>query len=290
MYLHKIKIENIRSIKKFELAFDPKESAGWHVVIGDNGAGKSSLVRAIALGLVGPTEAIALRQPWAEWLRNEESEGKIELQIGYDSKRDKLTGSGGKTTQFIQANLYFQKKSSHRSSVVLEPEKKPNPDPNRYLWGIGTGWFSASYGPFRRFTGSDREYERLFHSNPRLAPHLSVFGENVALTECLSWLKDLHIKQLEHKTDGKILDELKKFINEGALLPHGTVLEEVTSDAIIFRDGNNCAVPALQLSDGYRSILSMTFELIRQMVHTYGARIQKHSQGADRLAWCGSSR
>jgi len=181
MYLHKIKIENIRSIKKFELAFDPKESAGWHVVIGDNGAGKSSLVRAIALGLVGPTEAIALRQPWAEWLRNEESEGKIELQIGYDSKRDKLTGSGGKTTQFIQANLYFQKKSSHRSSVVLEPEKKPNPDPNRYLWGIGTGWFSASYGPFRRFTGSDREYERLFHSNPRLAPHLSVFWRKCRL-------------------------------------------------------------------------------------------------------------
>lgn len=35
-------------------------------------------------------------------------------------------------------------------------------------------------------------------------------------------------------------------------------------------DGSGCSVSVLELSDGYRSILSMTFELIRQMVAIYG--------------------
>ncbi len=61
MYLQKIKIQNIRSIKAFELAFEAKEYAGWHVVIGDNGSGKSTLVGIIALVLVGAKEAPALR-------------------------------------------------------------------------------------------------------------------------------------------------------------------------------------------------------------------------------------
>ena len=38
-----------------------------------------------------------------------------------------------------------------------------------------------------------------------------------------------------------------------------------------FVDGNDCEVPVENLSDGYRSILSMTFELIRQLAATYGA-------------------
>lgn len=81
MYLHKINLQNIRSIKDFELIFEPKEYAGWHVIIGDNDAGKSTFVRAIALALVGPNEAMALRQNWAEWLKKECSRGKINLQI-----------------------------------------------------------------------------------------------------------------------------------------------------------------------------------------------------------------
>jgi energy-coupling factor transporter ATP-binding protein EcfA2 len=271
MYLHQIKINNIRSIKAFELSFHSKEYAGWHVIIGDNGAGKSTLVRAIALALVGPLEAMALRQTWAEWLRQEESEGHIELQVDHDSALDQKTGRGASTRKYIPVSICFQKQSHHNSNVVLSHNNRADIDPNCYLWGNGTGWFSASYGPFRRFTGGDREFERIFQSNPRLAPHLSVFGENIALTECLDWLRDLHIKQLEGQTDGKILADLKNFLNEGGLLPYNTVLEKISADAIVFRDGNGCVVPAPQLSDGYRSILSITFELIRQMVRTYGA-------------------
>ena len=61
-------------------------------------------------------------------------------------------------------------------------------------------------------------------------------------------------------------------MNDAGFLPHGTVLDEVTSREVIFRDGNGCKVSISELSDGYRSILSMTFELIRQLAQTYGHR------------------
>ena len=145
-----------------------------------------------------------------------------------------------------------------------------DPDPRRYIWGENEGWFSASYGPFRRFTGGSQTYEKLYYSNPRLAPHLTAFGEDVALTEAVEWLKLLHLRHLERKSEGELLGYLKDFINLGALLPHGTKLVDVSSDGVIFRDGLGADVRIEQLSDGYRSILSMTFELIRQMVQTYG--------------------
>ena len=55
MYLNKIHIQNIRSISNFEMTFD--NPAGWHVIIGDNGAGKSTIVRSISLGIIGPNDA-----------------------------------------------------------------------------------------------------------------------------------------------------------------------------------------------------------------------------------------
>jgi len=273
MYIHSATIENIRSIKKFNMKFDPHEYCGWHVIIGDNGAGKSTLVRAIALALIGPNEAAALRQNWADWLRQEETNGRIMLNIDHNPQYDKRTGKGKSITKYyIPARLLFIQSKLKRPPYVRMSVTRTKINAKFYIWGEGKGWFSASYGPFRRFTGGKKDYEKLFYSNPRLAPHLSVFGEDVALTECLDWIQTLHIKQLENHTEGQILDHVKTFINEGGLLPHNTLLDKVTADAVIFRDGNNCRVAIEQLSDGYRSVLSLTIELIRQLVRTYGPK------------------
>jgi DNA repair exonuclease SbcCD ATPase subunit len=47
MYINHLKVKNIRSITEFDMRFD--NPAGWHVLIGDNGAGKTTVIRAIAL-------------------------------------------------------------------------------------------------------------------------------------------------------------------------------------------------------------------------------------------------
>lgn len=269
MYLHKAEIENIRSIRNFRMTFKSDEYAGWHVIIGDNGSGKSTLVRSIALLLTGPEEAMALRQNWADWIRNGMSHGKIIAHIDNDRQFDEMSEKNA-SVRDIPAVLYLRRNERGGASLTHTRQKKPATDMRKYLWGDGPGWFSAAYGPFRRFTGGSGDYETLFRSHPKLAPHLSVFGEDVALTECLDWLQRLYFRQLEGRERGKQLDHLKKFINEGDLLPHNTKLEKVTSDGVVFRDGNGCEVLVEQLGDGYRSVLSITFEMIRQMIQSYG--------------------
>jgi hypothetical protein len=259
MYLQEVTLTNIRSIQslKWELS---DALPGWHVIIGDNGAGKSSVLRAIALLLVGPREAIALRQDWNEWLRWGESFGSIKANLAW-----------AKDT-YLDADLKLERSTSNPEQAQLSRGGTSYFDPDRYIWGDGYGWFCASYGPFRRFTGGDKDQEKLFYSNPKLARHLSVFGESVALTECLEWLKLLQFKKLEGDEEGALLEPLKQFVNQPDFLPHEARIESISSKGIRFVDGNGCEVPVENLSDGYRSILSMTFELIRQLAKTYGPR------------------
>ena len=57
-----------------------------------------------------------------------------------------------------------------RGDNAVSLEKRQNrqstPPPERHLWGSGNGWFSAAYGPFRRFAGGDKEAERTFFQTP----------------------------------------------------------------------------------------------------------------------------
>ncbi len=63
MYVRRFGITDFRGITKLEWRLEPKQPApGWHVFIGDNGSGKSSVLRALAVAFVGPAEAPRLQQ------------------------------------------------------------------------------------------------------------------------------------------------------------------------------------------------------------------------------------
>jgi hypothetical protein len=273
MYLNKINIKNIRSISNFEMTFPKPE--GWHVIIGDNGAGKSTIVRSISLGIIGPKDLRALRLNLNDWVRQGENDlGHITLNIKKHDQDSRVGRSAPRKKPF-DASLTLS--PIEDKGYTIEGNKGAA---NDNIWSNANGWFSCAFGPFRRFTGGEKEWMKVYYSDPRAAAHLSVFGEDVALTEAIDWLKTLHIKSLEKaseshnpdNSDNSILVSLKSFLNEGGLLPHGTKLDSISSEGVFFIDGNGIKVDVAQLSDGYRSILSLTFELIRQMVRTYGDR------------------
>lgn len=304
MYLRKVHIENIRSITELDWEIPAGQEAGWHVVIGDNGSGKSTFLRAVALILVGTDEAKALRQNWATWLGAEDSLGDIQVELLFDSNIDRpvlslacdsqiiaSVAAGvifrmGKTIEAISEKLSMQlgdladKTLSGKGTTTFgltfsRDEREISFDSSKeHLVLINykaetKGTFSAAYGPFRRFNGGDQTSESLFSTNPRLAAHLSIFSESVALTESLKWLKELKFKQLEQKPEGELLDRVIAFVNQEGFLPHHAQLTEISSDGVIFTDGEDSQVPVEELSDGYRSVLSMTFELIRQMARVF---------------------
>jgi energy-coupling factor transporter ATP-binding protein EcfA2 len=276
MYLRSVEIRNVRSIRKLQWECAEKEAAGWHVILGDNGAGKSTFLRALALALVGPGEALATRQDWTTWPTRGASDSHVRIQIAPHTAHDKYSGSGAvPASKLREADIVFD------TANLGRPKAGPvkGLDPQRHIWGTGKGWFSAAYGPFRRFSGGNPETIRIFHTNPELGAHISIFGEDIALTESLVWLRDLRFKFLEKKPEGKMLPKLMKFINHPGLLPNRVRLESISSDGVDFIDSHGVQVGVEFLSDGFRSVLSMTFELIRQLSRIYSPAQIFNSQG-----------
>jgi hypothetical protein len=269
MYLRSIELSGLRSIDELRWSLEAgRDAAGWHVIIGDNGAGKSTILRSVALALVGDGEAAALRQNWDEWLRRGAQRGHITLSLERDAEFDAFS-KAGRAPKSKALRLGLSLERSEMGVTLGRP--KVSPDPTRHVWGPGAGWFSASYGPFRRFSGGDKDQEKLFFSNPRLARHLSVFGESIALSEAVEWLKTLRFRALEKNVEAaRFLESLRVFVNQPDFLPHGATLESVSSEGVHFKDGNGYTLPVNALSDGYRSVLSMTFELVRQLAATFG--------------------
>lgn len=276
MYIRSVEIQNIRSIGELEWSLpESKQSPGWHVIVGDNGSGKSSFLRSIALAMLG-LDSLALRLSFDDWLRKGEQGGQVVVSIRLNSKIDKFSGQGQslRSDMLDFGLILVARPDSPPRKVFLLPHPISS-DPDRHIWGNGAGWFCAAYGPFRRLTGGDAEFERLSRKLPRLARFLSIFDERVALTDCLEWLQDLRFQQLERKLkrprdEQDFLDRVTQFINQPDFLPFQARLIEISSKEVLFQDGNGKDVRIEDLSDGYRSILSLTFELIRQLAQVYG--------------------
>ncbi|MCX4242180.1 AAA family ATPase [Paraliomyxa miuraensis] len=287
MHLRSVSIRNIRSIA--ELTWDVEQHvtgddlSGWHVILGDNGSGKSSVLRAIALALNGPDQAPALLQDWGTWLRKGCTEGSIGLHLKRHASIDwYLSEQSVPTPEDVDAEIRLirlPKREVHGEMVTNEVVELSSDDgPREHVWSGLKGWFSSSYGPFRRFGGGDEYLERLFDTHPRLARHLTVFSESVALSRATDWLYDLKFKALEAEKGGhadggaagRLLQRLFELMNESGLLPHQTRITDVTSDDVLFVDGDGNDIPVDDLGDGYRSILSLSFELLRNLVAAFG--------------------
>lgn len=278
MFITKVEIKYIRSISNFEMKFD--SAAGWHVLIGDNGSGKSSIIRAIALALVGQNDAQALSsfEDFSNWLPPGEKKGNISIDVSRDNEYDKPKYTM-KKDPIANSNISLERVSGNGKVKIIG---KVTPD--NALWGkhANSGWFAAAYGPFRRLRGGVEVFAHLISSRPRLASCLTAFRDDVALTQLISWLKDLALDAPKKTTAKSTLESIIAFVNIAKLLPDNAVLlDDIDSDGIKLKDPNGVSVSLYEMSDGYRSVLSMTLDIIRFLIETYGPErvFEKREQG-----------
>lgn len=278
MYIKRIELSNIRSIKNLDITF--AEPRGWHVLLGDNGAGKSSIIRAISAALIGPSEVLRLDPSFGTWVTNGTKKGNINLHIERDKKYDKRSGQGGakggvKDISDIKCQTIIEQEEGNGRSWKFKDAatKKDGAHPEYYNWGSGDGWFSAAFGPYRRFTGGDQSMEAFYLRNPKIGAHLTAFKENVALTESVIWLKDLQFRSLaKPKADETtILNGIVHFTNQEDLLPKGFRLKEITPDGPLFSLPDDTVVHLYELSEGIKSVTSLAFELMRLLLRVYSA-------------------
>lgn len=271
MYVTQITIENVRAIERLRWEIAEERAAGWHVILGENGAGKSSFLRAVAMALVGPEDLGGLRQSGKDWLRQGATEGSVGVVFTRHRGFDRF-GSQGAPPAKMGAMLSL-KADPTTSEVSLGHDLKKKVSglgPSRNVWSSkARGWFAAGFGPFRRFTGGEGDSENLAKKLPRLARYMSLFDERFALLDSLQWLGDLRFASLRDPHDGRF-DRVTRFLNDGEFLPRGVRLVDAGPNRdVTFRDANEFVVRVEELADGFRSFLSLILELVRQVMTAF---------------------
>jgi len=274
VFIRRVVINNIKGFERVDLDFAPdgKNYAGWCVVTGDNGSGKTALLKAIALAILGPEQRRGLIPDLSGWVTQGHENGTISVEVLPDHDYDK-TARGGFPSQStfwaevevrqddagaweaVSADIFRQKKKS----AVNGPWAEATP-----------GWCCLAYGPFRRLYGSSPDAQRLMFLPGRIPHFATLFKEDATLGEGEEWVRELQYKHLEGKVkEGRILDSLLEFVR-GEFLRHGVSISKVDSDGIWLSDTANREIPLTDMSEGYRSALAMLIDIFRHMVSIYG--------------------
>ncbi|MCP4129550.1 MAG: AAA family ATPase [bacterium] len=293
MYIKSAHIKGIKCFENIDLEFKNAKQTGdpqsnWNVILGDNGDGKTTLLRAIAAGLMDAATAERLLD-MKNLIREKESTASILVkwlwqqgdQLPDNSKngdRKKLTvhylvaGEGSALGRDEQAEYFSSARIIDPTSVNKKyfsgdsgSFDKISTDLDflkRNVWKMeNIGWISCGYGPFRRAVGPSTDTIKI--EDQLQERFLTLFHEGAALTECESWLKDLERRALKGGKDSgqkKIFNEAMLIIKE--LLPN--VDEIIIEDTVLFK-WRGSSVSLRQLSDGYRSM----FVFIVDMLHWF---------------------
>jgi predicted ATPase len=273
VYIRRVVLENVRGFDRLDFRFDRPNSEyrGWTVITGDNASGKTTLLKAIAIAIVGPDSARSLQPSFQGWIRSGRAEAVVAVEI-VATAEDRFS-QGRRYERPFMSELSL--KSPEGPEVLLESG-------GRRYWtgGLGpkhgpwaenpVGWFCTGYGPFRRLYGESPTAQRVMSTPGRVARFVTMFREDATLGECELWLTDLSHKGLEgRQKEANILEQVLRLLND-EFLRNGVRVDKVDSDGLWLRDSSEVVLRLADMSEGYRAALAMLVDILRHMVNVYG--------------------
>jgi energy-coupling factor transporter ATP-binding protein EcfA2 len=253
----------------------------WIVLFGDNGLGKSTLLKAFGLALVGQPGLNALLPNAEGWVRGEQRLATIKV-VAQKGPQDTSVGFP-RVRPFELAWSLIGRRSTKIDSTVQPAHsiviseghaRRQQDDVKLFKSQIATddrqrGWLLAGYGPHRRLTGAASDIAETISPDSRAARLVTLFHEKAALTSAERWLRDLHHSASVYK--GRADDHLKailRMINHG-LMGVGVQLIAIKPDGVYFKTPFKPQVPIGDLSDGYRTVLALTLDVLRHVAFCF---------------------
>jgi hypothetical protein len=256
-----------------------RPGGGWTVIAGRNGSGKTTLLRALALVLSGPRVARSLMPDFSGWVTAGAHSGSVEVRVAPDYDWDVHLWDRPTSPEELALNMKLavppNVAKSRRPAWVQRPDLTyfgPTHGPGGPWEENPTGWFCAGYGPFRRLVGGSGEAQRLMLAQGPAGRLASLFHEDASLAEGVSWLIDLHLRHLEKRRGAaELLSTVKALLSDG-LLPDGYRVVDVNSEGmwIALGDDTEHAFPLREMSDGYRTVVALVLDIVRQLHGAYG--------------------
>ncbi|MET9291278.1 AAA family ATPase [Streptomyces sp. NPDC003077] len=290
MYVTNLKISDVlgfHGARNVDLDFARPDGtyAGLTVLAGRNGSGKTSLLRCLALLLLDSRAGWALAPGYADWRARSEKDGHLAAGFLLDAKEAEEFDAEGPKTFTADITLPApsrEERDGPRWPVVTRRSASfPVGAHDRQRTGTGEAArmapgpirdsFAAGYGPFRRLSTAHPEARtNRFDGNEAAARFATLFSEDAALGESVSWLIGLHLRKLEQREGaGALLDAVLALLADG-LLPDGHRVQRVDSDGL-WVSGDGGEFPLRHMSDGYRTVTALVLDLVRALHDFHGA-------------------
>ncbi len=252
MFLKQIQLTNVRCIRSLTLPLEmrPGVTRKWTLLLGDNGVGKSTLMRSIGLVLAGSSALAELMGDPDSWVHVGEKECTISADLETadgDARHVSLKISRGDTIK-----------------EVYETNKETLELLDRAISRAARNYLVIAYGASRRLSSTKLSTQtaasRFRH--PRANNVATLFSPDAMLNPLETWAIDLHYRKQ---------DEGLKIIQEAMakLLP-GMAFKGIDRDKrdLIF-DTVDGEVPLAYLSDGYQNMAAWCGDLLFRVTDTF---------------------
>jgi AAA domain, putative AbiEii toxin, Type IV TA system/AAA domain len=295
MFVREVRITGVKGFEpgtrdvKLNLERPDSSYAGWTVVAGRNGAGKSTFLQAIALAVAGPAAARSLRPSFQGWINESISEASIAVRLTYNDKFDKFGLGGFPPADFWAGLKWARDPAAHdslrRSSEPLVAQYRPTGPKQSALRGPWfenpRGWFLSGYGPFGRLSKASSEAQRIMLGTTRLVQLATLFREDASLEECVQWLQQVNFQKLEGKPGAEELESSVIGLMNDGLMPDGVRVDRVDSQGLWVSGLHVEPLPLEEMSDGYRTVAALVADICRLMYETFGEfQIERAADGS----------
>ncbi len=247
MYVKSLHLENIRCFESLTLDFGVEEDVRRFVLLlGDNGVGKTTLLRCIAMGLCDETSASGLLSELSgDIIRHGCKTATIQVELWEDSQSESLV---------IRKELLAT--DSAQPEMTQIPPREPIP------WNR---MFACGYGIARRSVGAE------MYPKYRLVDSLyTLFNYESGL-----WSPELALSRLERA--GIDIADLLRRIERILLLPEGSIV--LDSSGISVSGPWKYRLPVGALGDGYSSTFSWVADLLGWGFLFYDSKCDAQMQG-----------
>lgn len=276
MYLTDFTAKSLKCFSQVRLTFPAAGGhAGWHVLLGGNATGKTTLLQAMATALIGPAPAMRLVTP-TRWVRHGATFGEIfaEFVRGDDDVADARRKSPYSTALAVvgDAPATVDDQEYAAPQVILRGRGEQNRGLVKGPYSASkAGWLVCGYGAYRRFSGGAED--DLSFEGGRIGRVASLFRESVALKRNLEWLPRLYARSLDtHSSDSRKASSEYRHVRTviDHLLPSPVQIADVDTQRVYFSAPGAPRVELPELSDGFRSFLALVIDLLRQITDAFG--------------------
>ncbi|MBB3841217.1 putative ATP-binding protein involved in virulence [Runella defluvii] len=250
MFLKKIRLQDFKCLADIEISFEKTSTQNrqWTLILGENGTGKSNVLKAIALVTAGSNALGELLSDTDSWIRNNQNSCRIDATLGT------------KKGEIREISLIINRKDNY--SNIISNNKESLRLIDDAIEHADRNYFIVAYGASRRLPSENfSNFEKSSNGN-RSGNVRSLFNNAYSLNPLTSWIIDLDYRSGEQGI-AIVKEALDDFLPSASFHSIDKFKKQVLFKTI---DG---IVPLDYLSDGYQNMAAWIGDLLYRITETF---------------------